>query len=61
VWSHRDRRLPAGRRDVTLLLADVEGSTRLWETQSEEIVSPVGVVVGDVECRKSSAGAASRA
>ena len=31
--------LPTG--TVTLLLADVEGSTRLWETQSEEMVAAV--------------------
>ncbi|MGO9251044.1 MAG: adenylate/guanylate cyclase domain-containing protein, partial [Mycobacterium sp.] len=31
--------LPAG--TVTLLLADVEGSTRLWETQPEEMATAI--------------------
>ena len=31
--------LPTG--TVTLLLADVEGSTRLWETQPEEMAAAV--------------------
>ena len=31
--------LPTG--TVTLLLADVEGSTRLWETQPEEMTAAV--------------------
>ena len=31
--------LPTG--TVTLLLADVEGSTRLWETQSDEMTAAV--------------------
>ena len=30
--------LPTG--TVTLLLADVEGSTRLWQTQPEEMTPP---------------------
>ena len=32
--------LPTG--TVTLLLADVEGSTRLWQTQPEEMTAAVG-------------------
>src|ERR1700684_1946419 len=32
--------LPTG--TVTLLLADVEGSTRLWETRPEEMTAAVG-------------------
>ena len=31
--------LPTG--TVTLLLADVEGSTRLWETQPEEMTAAI--------------------
>ena len=41
--------LPTG--TVTLLLADVEGSTRLWETQPEEMavaIARLNQVVGDV-------------
>ena len=34
--------LPTG--TVTLLLADVEGSTRLWETQPEEIRAAIAVL-----------------
>ncbi len=37
--SGRERLLPTG--TVTLLLADVEGSTRLWETQPEEMTAAV--------------------
>jgi class 3 adenylate cyclase len=32
--------LPTG--TVTLLLADVEGSTRLWETRRDEMTTAVG-------------------
>ena len=32
--------LPTG--TVTLLLADVEGSTRLWETQPDEMTAAIG-------------------
>jgi class 3 adenylate cyclase len=41
--------LPTG--TVTLLLADVEGSTRLWETQSDEMTAAVARLdrtLGDV-------------
>ena len=41
--------LPTG--TVTLLLADVEGSTRLWESQPEEMTAAIArlnQVVGDV-------------
>src|SRR5271156_4638297 len=41
--------LPTG--TVTLLLADVEGSTRLWETQPEEMAAAIArlnEVVSDV-------------
>jgi predicted ATPase/class 3 adenylate cyclase/DNA-binding CsgD family transcriptional regulator len=34
--------LPTG--TVTLLLADVEGSTRLWETQPEEMTAAIGLL-----------------
>ena len=34
--------LPTG--TVTLLLADVEGSTRLWETQPEEMAAAVALL-----------------
>ncbi|MDT5067625.1 MAG: hypothetical protein QOK02_3780, partial [Mycobacterium sp.] len=38
TWNeHSVGELPTG--TVTLLLADVEGSTRLWETQSESMSS----------------------
>ena len=38
TWSEQDvSELPTG--TVTLLLADVEGSTRLWETQSESMTA----------------------
>jgi class 3 adenylate cyclase len=41
-WSELDVSglLPTG--TVTLLLADVEGSTRLWQTQPEEMTAAVG-------------------
>ncbi len=38
--------LPTG--TVTLLLADVEGSTRLWETQPEEMAAAVARLDGVV-------------
>src|SRR6516165_6300338 len=39
-WSELSvSELPTG--TVTLLLADVEGSTRLWETQPDEMVAAV--------------------
>ena len=39
-WSHLDMsELPTG--TVTLLLADVEGSTRLWETQPDQMKAAV--------------------
>ena len=34
--------LPTG--TVTLLLADVEGSTRLWETQPQEMTAAIGTL-----------------
>jgi predicted ATPase/class 3 adenylate cyclase/DNA-binding CsgD family transcriptional regulator len=41
TWSeHIVGELPTG--TVTLLLADVEGSTRLWETQSESMAAALG-------------------
>ena len=41
-WSELDVSglLPTG--TVTLLLADVEGSTRLWETQPDEMTAALG-------------------
>src|ERR1700749_3379153 len=41
-WSQLDVSglLPTG--TVTLLLADVEGSTRLWETQPKEMTTALG-------------------
>jgi class 3 adenylate cyclase len=41
-WSEVDMTelLPTG--TVTLLLADVEGSTRLWEAQPQEMTAAVG-------------------
>ncbi|MDQ1494585.1 MAG: hypothetical protein QOG69_1068, partial [Actinomycetota bacterium] len=40
AWSELDvNELPTG--TVTLLLADVEGSTRLWETQPEVMTDAV--------------------
>jgi class 3 adenylate cyclase len=41
-WSDVDMAelLPTG--TVTLLLADVEGSTRLWETQPDEMTAAIG-------------------
>src|ERR1700739_998886 len=53
-WSDLDVSglLPTG--TVTLLLADVEGSTRLWETQPEDMtpaVPPLTQVVCDVSAR----------
>jgi len=38
--------LPTG--TVTLLLADVEGSTRLWETQPEEMTAALARHLGSV-------------
>lgn len=38
--------LPTG--TVTLLLADVEGSTRLWETQPEQMAAALAVMDGAV-------------
>ena len=51
--------LPTG--TVTLLLADVEGSTRLWETQPEEMTAAVGrleptVVGSHCHARRSAPG-----
>ncbi|WP_156689661.1 LuxR family transcriptional regulator [Mycobacterium sp. Marseille-P9652] len=37
TWSEQGVELPTG--TVTLLLADVEGSTRLWETQSDSMTT----------------------
>ena len=34
--------LPTG--TVTLLLADVEGSTRLWQTQHQEMTAAIGTL-----------------
>ena len=50
-WSEFDVSglLPTG--TVTLLLADVEGSTRLWETRPDEMTAAIArlnQVVGDV-------------
>ena len=53
--------LPTG--TVTLLLADVEGSTRLWETQPEEMTAAVARLdrtLGRTACRPRR-GAAGRA
>ena len=51
-WSELDVSglLPTG--TVTLLLADVEGSTRLWETQPEEMTTAIARL--NQRCRKSS-------
>jgi predicted ATPase/class 3 adenylate cyclase/DNA-binding CsgD family transcriptional regulator len=38
-WSDMGEQLPTG--TVTLLLADVEGSTRLWQTQPEEMTAAI--------------------
>ena len=43
--------LPTG--TVTLLLADVEGSTRLWETQPEEMTAAIARL-NQIVCRMSS-------
>ncbi|BDB44696.1 hypothetical protein IWGMT90018_51420 [Mycobacterium kiyosense] len=40
-WSLSEL-LPTG--TVTLLLADVEGSTRLWETQPEQMTAALGLL-----------------
>ena len=41
AWSELHvNELPTG--TVTLLLADVEGSTRLWETQADEMAAALG-------------------
>ena len=40
TWSLSEL-LPTG--TVTLLLADVEGSTRLWETQPDEMTTALGI------------------
>jgi class 3 adenylate cyclase len=44
-WSELDVSglLPTG--TVTLLLADVEGSTRLWETQPEQMTAAIAMKV----------------
>ena len=41
IWSLSEL-LPTG--TVTLLLADVEGSTRLWETQPEQMTAALGLL-----------------
>ena len=38
-WSNMGEQLPTG--TVTLLLADVEGSTRLWQTEPEEMTAAI--------------------
>ena len=43
-WSDLDVSLLLPTGTVTLLLADVEGSTRLWETQPDEMAAAVAVL-----------------
>ena len=60
--------LPSG--TVTLLLADVEGSTRLWQTQPEEMTAALdaaghrrpsrGAAVGDERAAGAGRGTGSR-
>ena len=38
-WSNMGEQLPTG--TVTLLLADVEGSTRLWQAEPEEMTAAI--------------------